>query len=535
MFIAPSSRPKLTRVVKETPHDVQSSVGNISVTPVDTLTVIPGAIQLPAFFVSPTGSNNNDGTEASPFETLIKARDSMRSSGTVSRTYARSGTYTSTETIILNTNDANTEWLAYPNEEPIVDPGSVTSGFRIDGADTVTIDGFKILGTLGGEGNDCIRLKDTTDSIITNVTIDGENTGTGMAGIRVQNADDCTISNTTITDVTGGGIPVQNGSTGLAVSDVTITNYGAARDGVSIEGAGEDNCTFTDMTISGAGANDENCIDVKNGTHTFTRVDVTEANQGVILIHQPNNAAAFEAANVTFNDCDISNTSSSWLQVNDQQGNGVSAIFNRCNFHDQESNTEAVTIGATTGSVPVVEFNACAFYIESGAPSDEMFEVHRSASVTFNNCSMISRNGSGSGTRVIGLRSTQAGQLVLKNSIIDADNMWLIIEDAGSTSTFDFQHMLYERGDVATNWFSFQDEGALDESNIGMTSPVNDADSTSGDPDFSSEVDDNANYLLPNSGSPALNLGDTAFAPATDLVGTAYDNPPNSGCREGNA
>ena len=69
-----------------------------------------------------------------------------------------------------------------------------------------------------------------------------------------------------------------------------------------------------------------------------------------------------------------------------------------------------------------------------------------------------------------------------------------------------------------------------------MTPPVDDPNSTGGDPDFNSEDDAADNYLLPNAGSPALDRGDPAFAPATDLKGNAYDGTtPNAGCRAGNA
>ena len=93
---------------------------------------------------------------------------------------------------------------------------------------------------------------------------------------------------------------------------------------------------------------------------------------------------------------------------------------------------------------------------------------------------------------------------------------------------------MYERDNVPPiDWFEF---GAtnLGEADITVTPPVDDPNSTGGDPDFNSEDDLAANYLLPNAGSPALDRGDPAFAPLTDLRGVAYDLiTPNAGCRAG--
>jgi MYXO-CTERM domain-containing protein len=74
------------------------------------------------YYVSPTGSDSNPGTQASPFATLQKGNDAAAAGDTV---WLRGGTYTSTKQIVLSksgTSDAKrTKIWAYPGEVPILD------------------------------------------------------------------------------------------------------------------------------------------------------------------------------------------------------------------------------------------------------------------------------------------------------------------------------------------------------------------------------------------------------------------------------
>ena len=74
------------------------------------------------YYVSPTGSDSNPGTQASPFASLQKANNSAAGGDTI---WMRAGTYYSTTQITLSksgTSDTNrTKIWAYPGEVPVLD------------------------------------------------------------------------------------------------------------------------------------------------------------------------------------------------------------------------------------------------------------------------------------------------------------------------------------------------------------------------------------------------------------------------------
>jgi hypothetical protein len=74
------------------------------------------------YYVSPTGSDSNAGTQASPFATLQKANNSAAAGDTI---WMRAGTYNTTGQITLSksgTSDTNrTKIWAYPGEVPVID------------------------------------------------------------------------------------------------------------------------------------------------------------------------------------------------------------------------------------------------------------------------------------------------------------------------------------------------------------------------------------------------------------------------------
>ena len=74
------------------------------------------------YYVSPTGSDSNAGTQASPFATLQKANDSAAAGDTI---WMRAGTYNCASQITLSksgTSDTNrTKIWAYTGEVPILD------------------------------------------------------------------------------------------------------------------------------------------------------------------------------------------------------------------------------------------------------------------------------------------------------------------------------------------------------------------------------------------------------------------------------
>jgi hypothetical protein len=94
-----------------------------------------------SFYVSPTGSDNNDGaTPATPWNTLEKARDYIRANN-LNQTatddiviYLRGGTYIRSNTFTLTSADsgANGHYMiyrAYPGEIPVIDAGKAITGW----------------------------------------------------------------------------------------------------------------------------------------------------------------------------------------------------------------------------------------------------------------------------------------------------------------------------------------------------------------------------------------------------------------------
>lgn len=94
-----------------------------------------------AFYVATNGNDQADGTLATPFATLERARDAVRElrkaatlpDGGVT-VYIRSGTYSRTKSFVLGPQDGGSEtapiiYRAYPNEEVRVSGGRIVQGF----------------------------------------------------------------------------------------------------------------------------------------------------------------------------------------------------------------------------------------------------------------------------------------------------------------------------------------------------------------------------------------------------------------------
>jgi len=94
-----------------------------------------------SFYVSPTGSDSNDGaTAATPWNTLERARDYIRSSNLNNTAtgdivvYLRGGTYPRTTTFTLTSADSGPNgnymvYRAYPGEIPVIDAGKAITGW----------------------------------------------------------------------------------------------------------------------------------------------------------------------------------------------------------------------------------------------------------------------------------------------------------------------------------------------------------------------------------------------------------------------
>jgi hypothetical protein len=91
-----------------------------------------------AFYVSPSGDDGNAGDLASPFRTLERARDVVRTvNGNMAgdiQVYLRGGTYRLASTFSLSSIDSGTNgyrvrYLAYPGETPVVSGGLAVTGW----------------------------------------------------------------------------------------------------------------------------------------------------------------------------------------------------------------------------------------------------------------------------------------------------------------------------------------------------------------------------------------------------------------------
>lgn len=90
------------------------------------------------FFVSPEGSDENSGTEASPFKTITKARDAVRKiNGAMSGdiyVYLRGGDHRLSSPLRLEASDSGTNghtvhYEAYPGEQPILNGATKVTGW----------------------------------------------------------------------------------------------------------------------------------------------------------------------------------------------------------------------------------------------------------------------------------------------------------------------------------------------------------------------------------------------------------------------
>ncbi|MGC4063274.1 MAG: right-handed parallel beta-helix repeat-containing protein [Polyangiaceae bacterium] len=90
------------------------------------------------YFVSPTGSDDNPGTEAAPFKTIPKARDIVRTANANMTgdiyVYLRGGNYPVTTTIAFGPEDSGTKghriyYRAYPGETPVLNGATKVTGW----------------------------------------------------------------------------------------------------------------------------------------------------------------------------------------------------------------------------------------------------------------------------------------------------------------------------------------------------------------------------------------------------------------------
>ena len=145
------------------------------------------------FYVSPTGSDSNPGTQSAPFKGVSKAQSVAVSGDTV---YIRGGTYNISSSQIARTDSlyayvhdiskSGIKYLAYPGETPIFDfsavkpPGLRVTAFFVS-ASNCTFKGFQVVGVqvtiLTHTGSECFRVEGSNNRFESLVTRDGMASG----------------------------------------------------------------------------------------------------------------------------------------------------------------------------------------------------------------------------------------------------------------------------------------------------------------------------------------------------------------------
>ena len=173
----------------------------------------------PAFHVSPTGSDSNDGSAAHPFATLGAAQTAMEGSST-HLTYVEGGTYTLSSPLVLGRADSGMTFQAVPGQTATLDGRNVGNSININGASGVTLSGLSFENT----GDAAVLLSNgaSGNSVVGN---DFESNGTA---IRVSASDSNTISGNQIDNSGHAGVELQDGASKNTVDSNLINGIGAS-------------------------------------------------------------------------------------------------------------------------------------------------------------------------------------------------------------------------------------------------------------------------------------------------------------------
>jgi parallel beta helix pectate lyase-like protein len=142
---------------------------------------LPGGL---AFYVSPSGSDTNDGlSPAFPFATLTRAQTAVRASA-FKTIYLMNGTFQVTAPLVLTSFDNGEAWLAYPGHQPLLDGrGTVLSAFNVAVANGIRIDGLSLTNFVKwGIYADAVTGLVVRNNTITNIASNGWN----QAAIYIQ-------------------------------------------------------------------------------------------------------------------------------------------------------------------------------------------------------------------------------------------------------------------------------------------------------------------------------------------------------------
>jgi hypothetical protein len=177
---------------------------------------------VPAYFVSPQGTDSNNGeSPAAAFQTLARAQNAMRDS-IIKTTYLMGGIYQSLPPLQLDTRDEGETWQAYPGQTPILDGGNTVPAAIIITTDKAEIQVNNI--TLRGLVLRNYKTNAITVWMAKNITIES-NVVYNIAGIAILfngGISNSSVSHNLVYNITWRGIQLANDTMGHANHDVTI-------------------------------------------------------------------------------------------------------------------------------------------------------------------------------------------------------------------------------------------------------------------------------------------------------------------------
>lgn len=134
------------------------------------------------YYVAPSGSDSNAGTQSAPFASLTKAQSVAASGDTV---YIRAGTFKTFSIAASDTNynyvhrlsKSGIKYIAYPGETPVFDFSSVAASkrvcaFEITGS-SITLQDFNVVGIQVGsqEQSECFRVSSGSGNTLRHLKI----------------------------------------------------------------------------------------------------------------------------------------------------------------------------------------------------------------------------------------------------------------------------------------------------------------------------------------------------------------------------
>ena len=229
----PTSTTTLSFQVKATDSTNSSDSGTATLT-----LSVNAAISGSAFYVSPSGSDSNTGTQLSPWKTIQHAANSVHAGDTI---YVRAGTYNESVTIAVSGSAAAGPVIfqSYPGETAIVDGTGLTPStsdvqglFNIEDESYVTIQGFEIRNYqtssssatpagiwITGAGSNIQILNNVIHNIVTTSEANGNAFGIAVYGSEAPAAlDSVTISGNQVYSLKTGNSETVN-------VDGNVTNF----------------------------------------------------------------------------------------------------------------------------------------------------------------------------------------------------------------------------------------------------------------------------------------------------------------------